>query len=568
VAEGRERRLAPGGRVSPPGRLSPPARLSPPGRLSPLARLSPVGRLTPLARLLLAICVAACTSTPLPPSPTNQASTPSVRPSSRAPSPPPKAPVTPAPSMGPDTWAADLPAAQAVPDWATAAAMAGIPLFAPSGFDRGAPQIAVRGVPGDPTRPVDAVWPDGLRIIQADRTVMEPPEPSETFPMAGVDEAWTAAVHEVETLYARRGRSLAILTGAPLEQLRKVADGMRRVKRGTPLPASPEAVHPDAPPTAYANPVIRTDFADPAVIHASDGWFYAYATEQLTVVRMANIQVARSRDLVHWELLPDALPGKPAWAATTRDIWAPGIIEADRAFFLYFAAPADDGRGFCLGAATSADPKGPFIPSPEPLACDQGFVDIDPMPFDDPDTGKRLLYWGSDGSPIMAQELAADRLAFAKGSSPTAVLQIDSSQPYQRLIEAPWVVLRNGTYYLFTSGDDCCSEVPTYAVMVARAGNALGPYQWRSEVTGTWGDSVVLHYSDAWDAPGHNSVVGGGNGQDWLVYHAIDPLNPDQPSVAARKRPMLIDRLDWIDGWPKVNGDIPSSGPVGASSIP
>src|SRR5919112_401350 len=61
----------------------------------------------------------------------------------------------------------------------------------------------------------------------------------------------------------------------------------------------------------YTNPVIRWDFADPHVIKASDGFYYAYSTEHLTYERLAYIQVARSRDLVDWELLPDAMPEKP-----------------------------------------------------------------------------------------------------------------------------------------------------------------------------------------------------------------------------------------------------------------
>jgi len=75
-------------------------------------------------------------------------------------------------------------------------------------------------------------------------------------------------------------------------------------------------------------PLIGSDFADPTIMRASDGWFYAFSTEQLTTERMANIQAARSRDLVRWELLPDAMPAKPARASKTRDFWAPGAIES------------------------------------------------------------------------------------------------------------------------------------------------------------------------------------------------------------------------------------------------
>jgi len=325
---------------------------------------------------------------------------------------------------------------------------------------------------------------------------------------------------------------------------------------------------PNGPVASFSNPVIATDFADPTTIRAADGLYYAYSTEQLTVDRMAYLQVARSRDLVHWELLPDALARKPVWAAATRDFWAPGAIEADGRTWLYFAALPDEGDGMCLGVASASTPAGPFEPVDQPLSCSPGFVDIDPMPFDDPVSGKRYLYWGSDGSPILARELAPDRTSFAEGSETIDVMRRDLVAPYEHLVEAPWVVHREGRYYLFYSGDDCCSSDPAYAVMVARADDPLGPYEKRGEALDEWGENVILHFSDAWVGPGHNALLTDGDGTDWLVYHAIDPESPDQPAVAARKRPMLIDRIEWVDGWPRIAGDQPSSGPVAAPVSP
>lgn len=316
---------------------------------------------------------------------------------------------------------------------------------------------------------------------------------------------------------------------------------------------------PLAPMPTYRNPVIRTDFADPAVIHASDGWYYAYSTEQLTIVRMANIQAARSRDLVHWELLPDVLPQKPSWAATRRDFWAPGAIEADGRTYLYFAAAPDSGDGMCLGVAVASQPRGPFEPVGAPLRCGDDFVNIDPMPFDDPVSGKRFLYWGSDGSPILAQELAADRTHFAAGSRVIEVMPPDTLAPYEHLVEAPWVVYRDASYYLFYSGDNCCADDPAYAVMVARSTSPTGPFQKRGDVLNEWGGSVILHFTDDWSAPGHNAIVRDGGGQDWIVYHAIRPTDIYQPGVHAVKRPMLIDRLGWRDGWPYVAHETPSA---------
>ena len=73
-----------------------------------------------------------------------------------------------------------------------------------------------------------------------------------------------------------------------------------------------------------------------------------------------NIQVARSEDLVTWEWLGDALPVKPAWAATTQDFWAPHVVERDGRYVMYFSADPDTGGGLCLAVATADSPAGPF----------------------------------------------------------------------------------------------------------------------------------------------------------------------------------------------------------------
>jgi len=309
----------------------------------------------------------------------------------------------------------------------------------------------------------------------------------------------------------------------------------------------------------YTNPVIRWDFADPSVLKADDGWYYAYSTENLTVERLAYIQAARSRDLVNWDLLPDAMPEKPEWADTTRDFWAPGVIEADGRYYMYFSGVHDERESMCLGVATSDSPSGPFVPEDEPLRCGDGFENIDPMPFDDPRTGKSLLYWGSDGAPIRVQPLAPDRLRLATGSSAKALIYPDIIQTYERLVEGAFVVYRGGYYYLFYSGDNCCSPAPSYAVMVARSRSATGPFEKRSEMTGEWGANVILQQYRQWEGTGHNSVVRDEGGHDWIFYHAIDPDDRYNPGTEAPKRPMLMDPIVYRSGWPEIEEQTPST---------
>ena len=346
--------------------------------------------------------------------------------------------------------------------------------------------------------------------------------------------------------------------------------------------ATPVAAQRPAPvgptPATYTNPVWNADFPDPTVVHARDGYYYAYGTETRRAGKVLNIQVARSPDLVHWTLLGDALPVKPSWARTTDSFWAPHVSEVGGKYYLYFSAKPDNavdskdpGAGLCLATATATSPAGPFVPANEPLQCGPSFVNIDPMQFDDPATGQRLLYWGSGFGALKVRALAPDRLHFAPGSRAKDLVFPDSSRRvdnYQKLVEGSWVVRRNGWYYLFYSGDNCCGDQAHYAVQVARSHSATGPFETLAQATGQPGSAILVR-NDRWLAPGHSSVVTDAAGHDWLAYHAIsihkktfDAVNKEQ---ADTRRVLLLDRLEYVDGWPRV---VPNHGTPSVGAVP
>jgi arabinan endo-1,5-alpha-L-arabinosidase len=89
--------------------------------------------------------------------------------------------------------------------------------------------------------------------------------------------------------------------------------------------------------------------------------------------------------------------------------------------------------------------------------------------------------------------------------------------------------------------------------MVARSKDAAGPFEQLS--------SPILERSEAWLAPGHNSVIADDQGADWILYHAIDPRR------AVRARVMLLDRVEYRDGWPRIAGGRPSRSPRRAPAI-
>ena len=312
---------------------------------------------------------------------------------------------------------------------------------------------------------------------------------------------------------------------------------------------------------AIANPVFDANFPDPASLKAPDGYYYVYATQGEVDGKLQNIQIARSRDLKIWERVGDALPDKPAWARQTQDFWAPHVALHDGRYYLYYSAKpdvalADKVSGLCLAVATATKPQGPFVDMGKPLQCGDGFINIDPMSFDDPGTGKRLLYWGSGFGPIKVRELAPDRMSFAPGS-PTIdlvdVIKNDAPKNYQRLVEGAWVVLHDGYYYLFYSGDNCCGPNAHYAVMVARSRSATGPFETLAQATGA-PNSVILEANSRWIAPGHNATVQDGKGQYWTLYHAVDATRSREKASddVNSRRVMLLSPMEWVDGWPKI----------------
>ncbi len=317
----------------------------------------------------------------------------------------------------------------------------------------------------------------------------------------------------------------------------------------------------------YTNPVLDANFPDPTIIRAADGWYYAYGTQTKRAGRVINLQVARSRDLVAWHYLGEGLPAKPAWATDSQKIWAPHVSEHQGRYYLYYSARPDGADCLSLAVAVAEAPAGPFRDSGRPLRPGPGFTCIDPMAFDDPATGQRLLYWGSGFGPLWVQELADDRLHFRPGSQPQPLVYPTSGADpadYHRLVEAAWVHYHAGWYYLFFSGDNCCGPHAHYAVLVARARHATGPFETQADALAN-PHTALLAANAHWHAPGHGCVVTDAAGQDWLACHAIDPQQPTfdaiDDSEGYSRRVLILDRLEYAHGWPVVASVAPSRQP-------
>lgn len=332
-------------------------------------------------------------------------------------------------------------------------------------------------------------------------------------------------------------------------------------------------------------------FADPSVIRGKDGFYYAYGTSDPLFEgdREHLIPMARSNDLVHWTYVGDAFASRPATAEPSSGIWAPDIRYMNGLYYLYYGitnssleARDDDSA---IGVATSVNPTGPWtdrgtVVAPSPAPCcgpESRRAQFDMAVFTDLN-GQRYIYYGSYFGGIAARKLSQDGLR----SDPASQTQITIANRY----EAPYVKRHGDFYYLFVSATNCCAlELSGYTVFAGRSRSPLGPFVDREGVsllpdptppydcsddatppcnTRVGGTPVLSMNGNRWVGPGHNAVLTDVSGQDWAFYHAIDRFDPalrrapdaDNPQgLIINQRPMLMDRLDWINGWPTVRAD-------------
>jgi beta-xylosidase len=301
----------------------------------------------------------------------------------------------------------------------------------------------------------------------------------------------------------------------------------------------------DSPRQSFQNPVIARDFADPGIIRVGET-YYAYSTNSSG----ANVPMARSDDLVHWEWMGDVMPALPSWVRFgLSHVWAPEVIEVDGHYLLYYTARAEAPDLQCIGVATSDHPEGIFRPQRDgPLVCQTEYGgSIDASPFRDAD-GTLYLYWKNDGNccgmptHIWVQQMSADGLGLA--GEPVQLLR--NRYPWEgHVIEAPTMWRHAGGYYLFYSGN--AYDRFEYAVGYARCDSPTGPCmaaEGNPILAGVAGSSPVI-------GPGHQTIVQTTDGDLWLAYHAWE-VTPD--GGRGDSRHMWLDRLTWEDEHPVILG--------------
>ena len=287
----------------------------------------------------------------------------------------------------------------------------------------------------------------------------------------------------------------------------------------------------------YDNPVIPGDCPDPGVLR--DGSTYVLTCTSGNAADAFPIYT--SPDLATWALTSHVFPsGKhPTWAAS--DFWAPEIHHVGTHYVVYFTSRGTDGV-LAVGAATSASATGPFTDLGAPLIHDSAMGLIDPSEITS-SAGTPYVLWKEDGNavgkptPIHAQQLSADGTSLT-GSAATLITNDESWEG--AVTEAPFMVERSGTFYLFYSGGSYANA--TYAVGVARGSSPMGPMSKLG--------APILVTGGAWVGPGHCTVLDTPAGDTAIIYHAWQAGCVNGPGCG---RETLVDTIGWqTSGWPSV----------------
>ena len=296
----------------------------------------------------------------------------------------------------------------------------------------------------------------------------------------------------------------------------------------------------------YQNPILAENCPDPGVLRVGEAYYLVYTSGNAR----AAFPTLRSTDLVHWTRVGSVFPqGKrPSW--TRSDFWAPEMHRVGRKYLVYYTA-RDKTQRLCVGVAWSDSPTGPWTDLGQPLVRDERVGMIDPHQFQDRD-GRNYLYWKEDANDlrpkeptrIFVQELSHDGMSLV--GSRREVLRNDREWEGD-LVEGPWVLRHGRYYYLIYSGNAFYNQ--HYAVGVARSTSPWGPFVKAEE--------TLLRRDENWLGPGHGSVVRGKDGRDYFIYHAWQRGRVGGPNP----RMLLMDRIDWRDGWPHIHDGGPSNTP-------
>ncbi len=272
--------------------------------------------------------------------------------------------------------------------------------------------------------------------------------------------------------------------------------------------------------------------ADPFILE-DNGVYHLYGTSSRD-----GIVAWRSTDLIHWDGPCGATNGlalhkDDSWG--NRMFWAPEVYKINDRYVMTYSVEGH------IAVAESDSPLGPFVQSEKkPLLEERG---IDSHIFID-DDGTPHLYWVrfQGGNIIYTARMSHDLKTVDMSTARHCITpqpdtwERTNSEPKANVAEGPFVMKRNGKYYLTYSCNHYQS--PDYAVGWAVSDHPEGPWI-RSK------DNPILLRHNGYVGTGHHAFLQTSSGKLYIVYHAHN----NAQTIAPRRTLISECRWDVLSGF-------------------
>ncbi|MDI1465165.1 glycoside hydrolase family 43 protein [Catellatospora sp. KI3] len=293
------------------------------------------------------------------------------------------------------------------------------------------------------------------------------------------------------------------------------------------MPAPHSATSDGWPDGVFQNPVIAGMHPDPSVCRVGDDYYLACSSFEY----FPGVPILHSRDLVHWELLGNALdrPSQlhlPADTPSSGGVYAPTLRHHDGRFWLITTNVAPGG-GTMLFTAT--DPAGPWS---EPIRT--GIPGIDPD-----------LAWDDEGQCWCTYAgIEQVRLDPHTGRTSGTARRLWSGGPDAQAPEAPHLYRIGEHWYLLIAEG---GTERGHAVSVARGPGPGGPFE------PCPANPILTHrgLNHPIQNTGHADLVQAPDGSWWMVLLGVRPRG-GTPGWHVLGRETFLAPVTWADGWPVV----------------
>ncbi|WP_043627559.1 glycoside hydrolase family 43 protein [Nonomuraea candida] len=289
------------------------------------------------------------------------------------------------------------------------------------------------------------------------------------------------------------------------------------------------------------NPVLPGFHPDPSILRVGDDYYLATSTFEW----YPGVRVHHSRDLVNWRSLGGILNERRlldlSGVPDSGGVWAPDLTYANGLFHLVYSVMDHYAHGYKDVAnylVTAPAIEGPWS---DPVRLPgRGF---DAALFHDDDGSSYLLTMVFDSRPgrgfagIELQPLALD-------APPRLILE------NRNVTEGPHLYRVDGWYYLMVAEGGTGYE---HRVSVLRSRSLEGPYE-----EDPAGPMLTSRHDPGLELQkaGHGCLVRTQGGEWYLAHLAARPHGPRGRCVLGRES--AIQKVEWVDGWPRVAGGVPA----------